>query len=128
MLHAQADSRVLLMDGKQLKKSDASRTADTVHIKAATLKKAKAFVIRFDSSKGKMWKRSTWLENEQVTDPSKYTYRLPSSNGSITIPASVVKTLLKGKSNLQIWTSLQPANDMMMVRESRDLIYFIMID
>ncbi|MES2774351.1 MAG: hypothetical protein V4722_09215 [Bacteroidota bacterium] len=127
LLQAQEGTHVLLLDGKILKTVSGEST-DTLHISKTALKKAKVFTIRFDNNKKGIWKRATWLQNENVTDPSKYTFPLSSTNGIVTIPAQTLRNVLKGASIVEIWTSLKPKNDMMMVRETRELIYTILID
>ena len=128
ILKAQKGYNIVSIDGKVLYKSTVGEDTGTILLKKVSLRKAKSFTVRFENYKKAVWKRSTWLENENVTDPAKYSYNLPSPNGTITIPASAVRTVLKGRTSVEIWTSLKPKNDMMMVRETRELICKIVID
>jgi len=128
LLKAQAPNRVLLMDGKILLNSPADNGTDTIRIKKARLKKAKTFVISFENHPRSIWKRVTWLQNENKKSRETNTYNLPAPNGTVTIPATVLRNLSIRKKVVEIWTSLQPANDMLMVREQTELIYKIVID
>ncbi len=128
MVFAQPENFVIRLDGKILKSGLKSKNADTLYLSKIQLKKFRALTIRFESMNEEMWKRTTWLEKENMANSEKYTYNLPSANGTITIPATHLRTVIKGQNSLEIWTSLKPKNDMMMVRETRELVCKIVID
>ncbi|MEO7310184.1 MAG: hypothetical protein ABIX01_07305 [Chitinophagaceae bacterium] len=127
-LIAQPPAILLQSDGITLLTKTNPGSPDTAHLSCATLKKVKWFTISFRTSKPGPLKRSAWLQNENVTDPEQYTYRLPGTAGTITIHGSTMRSLLKGTNTVAIWTSLQPVNQNSMIRVTRQLICTLMID
>ncbi len=128
LVFGQTESFLVMMDGKILCNGSKEKNADTVHLSKKALKKAKLFTIRFENKKEGIWKRATWLENENVKEVAKYTFEMPTPNGTILIPAADIRGVLKGQKSVEIYTSLKPKNSMMMVRETRELICKIVID
>jgi hypothetical protein len=131
---AQKGEYIVMLDGRILVKRTTANHSDTVrlHFKTDYIEAASAFTISFPDYNNDKWVRSTWLENENITDPLKYTYNLSTSNGIVTIPAKHIRELCRKfilvNTSVAIYTSLKPKNDMMMVRETRELVCKILID